>query len=57
MGKGAAGLASLANALCEETRSKGAEYFDESADNLTGVLVDMAAYFVDSPVQRTLQLR
>jgi len=27
----------------EETRAKGCDYFDEAADNLTGVLVDLSA--------------
>ena len=38
------GLRAAAPALCEATRSKGAEYFDEGADNLTGILVDLGAY-------------
>lgn len=32
-------LQALGAALCEETRTRGAEYFGEAADNLTGVLV------------------
>ena len=32
-------LQALGAAVCEETRARGAEYFDEAADNLTGVLV------------------
>ena len=32
-------LQAMGAALCEETRARGAEYFDEAADNLTGVLV------------------
>ena len=34
-------LSSLATSLCEETRGRGVEYFDESADNLTGVIIDL----------------
>jgi hypothetical protein len=30
--------------LCEETRSKGEEYFGEGADNLSAVVVELAPY-------------
>jgi len=33
-------------AFCEATRAQGADYFDESADNLTGILVDLS-YLID----------
>jgi hypothetical protein len=44
---GAHGTATLADAcvaLCEETRSKGEEYFGEGADNLTALVVELAPY-------------
>jgi len=34
-------MARRAAAFCEDTRSKGCQYFDEAADNLTGVLVNL----------------
>ena len=39
--RGGEELRSLGVSLCEETRARGADYFDESADNLTGVIVDL----------------
>ena len=41
--KAARALLSVAGAFCELTRAQGEEYFGESADNLTGVLVDLSA--------------
>ena len=34
-------MAKRAADFCEDTRSKGCQYFDEAADNLTGVLVNL----------------
>ena len=39
-------LEARATRLCADTRAKGCEYFDEKADNLTGVLVDLSAHGV-----------
>ena len=41
-GGSGASLRDFAQRLCEQTRSKGEEYFGEAADNLTGVLVDLS---------------
>ena len=39
-------LRGFAQRLCEATRAKGEEYFEESADNLTGVIFDLGAYLL-----------
>ena len=39
-------LRGFAPRLCEATRAKGEEYFEESADNLTGVIFDLGAYLL-----------
>ena len=43
--------------FCEVTRQKGAEYFDEYADNLTGILVDLTAPSASRAISTTLPLR
>jgi len=47
---GASDLATRASALCEATRSRGAEWFGEMADNMAGVLVDMGHGALVTPV-------
>ena len=44
-------LCALVAELCEVTRAKGEDYFGEAADNLTGLVVDIGAYF-DDPHRR-----
>ena len=53
-----ADLQALGAAVCEETRARGAEYFDEAADNLTGVLVALDRLGADAePPPASLELQ
>lgn len=47
-------LSALGRSLCEETRARGAAYFQESADNLTGVIVDLDEVVRVGAVQSSL---